>query len=694
MAHQSPAGLQDDFRASRRPSYVHCCSAILALIGAAAVLLDLAQWDHTLASSSYNILSRIVPATTIPEVIIIDMDEASHERLGQPRFGPWDRRLHGNLLGKLSAARTGPVVFDLVFVDPQPGDAELAAAIAGYPTNVFLAGLLDPVLPGPGELRFRPVLPTARLLTNAWRAGNAAPPFGFSEFTAEPDGVVREFWPVESGTGGDLIPRLAFAAYQTAQPVEASRVLLDFLRTRRNLGLRYYGPPLKPFRHIPYHEILSTNSVSFLEGRFILVGSRPIIGFTGTRKDTFLHPSAPNVYLPGIELHATILANLIRGEWLIRPHALLELAGAMLIGVLLGRWLCGRTPARAWLGCALCLGLTLGFTAVAWTAFRLWFPWLTVAAVQIPAAGLLALAGNAFRSRIELERLRHSFGVYASERLATAVARNPALLAPGSERREVTLLFSDIVSFTRIGERMDPQDYQRLLQRYYEIVLECVFEKQGTVLNIIGDCIFAAWNTPLSPHPEHARLACEAALLIQQRVSTWSHQQEGPRLLSRIGIHTGDAHIGNFGTPHRMVYTAIGEPVNLASRLEGLNKYLGTRTLTSRTTQKHVESTMPARRVGMFRFQGFDRPVEVFELLGEPSGASGDSPWLDAFATGLRLFRRRDFEGARKAFETALALRPDDTVASYYLADILPESAKLDPDGDDEEFGVITLPGK
>jgi adenylate cyclase len=427
--------------------------------------------------------------------------------------------------------------------------------------------------------------------------------------------------------------------------------------------------------------------------RHVLVGARPHLGFTGAGKDTFFHPYHRTNMMAGLEVHATMLANLLREDWLTRLPTVVELFLLGLAGAGFGWGLPRLRPGAAW-GAAVLGGAVVTWLAVSamWWG-RVWFPWLIVVLAQIPAALLLAFALRYLRTRLAAERLRHSFGVYASERLATEIARNPDLLRLGSKPCELSVLFCDLVGSCRIGERLDSADYRALLQGYYDMALECFFQRHGMVMNIVGDCIFAVWNTPLSPQADHARLACEAAVLLQERLAAFNRQQTGPELAVRIGLHCGAVSVGNFGSPARMVYTAIGDEVNLASRLEGLNKYLGTHTLASRTVQRSVERDLPARRLGFFRFQGFDRSVEVVELLCPGADEPPTDECLTAFAEGLRQFRRYAFAEAEAAFREARRLRPQDGVAGFYLDEAIPQ-ARLGKRSDKDEFCVVILPGK
>jgi adenylate cyclase len=208
-------------------------------------------------------------------------------------------------------------------------------------------------------------------------------------------------------------------------------------------------------------------------------------------------------------------------------------------------------------------------------------------------------------------------------------------------------------------------------------VAECIHQTDGTVVKYIWDAIFGFWNAP-DAQTDHAMRACEAALRFRNcRILTpW-----GDLLRTRIGIHTGTAHVGNFGSLDRVDYTALGENVNLASRLEGLNKHLGTDCLISRETREGLGDRLVTRALGSFQLKGFDKAVEVFEILGYADEAASTRAWREAFAEALRNYHQRNLEFAGIGFRQVLELRPDDGPSKFYLHQI--EELSLQPLLDD-----------
>jgi adenylate cyclase len=243
------------------------------------------------------------------------------------------------------------------------------------------------------------------------------------------------------------------------------------------------------------------------------------------------------------------------------------------------------------------------------------------------------------------------------------------LLRPGAEKQEISILFSDIANFSRITSHMEPEDLFKLLNNYFETALAAIHQTDGTVIKLIGDSIFAIWNAPFVQPNQQIR-ACQAALELGERLTLFQARERSLPLRTRVGLHTGLAHVGNVGSTARFDYTAIGDSVNLASRLEGLNKYLGTDLLATRDIQKFVENSIVGRRVGHFKLKGIDHVVEVHELVGLPEKAGNNRPWIEAFEDALYHFQRAAFDRAEAGFRRTMELHPDDGPSLFYLEKI------------------------
>jgi adenylate cyclase len=297
---------------------------------------------------------------------------------------------------------------------------------------------------------------------------------------------------------------------------------------------------------------------------------------------------------------------------------------------------------------------------------RYWFPWLIIAAIQLPVALCWSIAYNSVQLYVQKRLVEQSLELYLSPKLVKKFAKNPKLLQPGAEKQMLTILFSDIASFTNISEGMDSDELARLMNNYFQnAVARCIHHTDGTVVKYIGDAIFAFWNAP-DPQGDHQFRACEAALRFHQL----KFEFDGKPLVTRIGLHTGVANVGNFGSTTRIDYTAIGENINLASRMEGLNKYLGTRVLITAETQEGIGARLVTRCLGLFRLKGFEKSVGVFELMGWPADDAASRSLRESFADALQKFQRRDWDQAEAAFRCVLQASPGDGPSDFYLKHI------------------------
>jgi adenylate cyclase len=182
----------------------------------------------------------------------------------------------------------------------------------------------------------------------------------------------------------------------------------------------------------------------------------------------------------------------------------------------------------------------------------------------------------------------------------------------------------------------------------------------------IGDAIFAFWNAP-DIQSDHAVRACETAMRFRELPPQYMNNRQ---LITRIGLHTGEAKVGNFGSTVRVDYTALGENINLASRMEGLNKHLGTQVLITGETQREIADRLVTRDLGKFRLKGFEKSVQVYELVGPPERAHASVPLRQAFTAALLLFQRREFNQAEAAFRRTLEVEANDGPSKFYLKQI------------------------
>ncbi len=349
----------------------------------------------------------------------------------------------------------------------------------------------------------------------------------------------------------------------------------------------------------------------------------------------------------------------------------------LLLGLfmLVSAWLLARLLPRvrfAWK-----LG-ALALLALGWLAFdQLLFAGgvqvatvLPVVSVLVSGFGVLFL--GYFSVDAEKARLRDTFQHYLDASVMEQVLAHPEKLKLGGERKELTVLFSDIRGFTTLSERMSPEGLVSFINGYLTPMTDIVFEQGGTLDKYIGDAIMAFWGAPVD-QPDHALRACRAALRFVEQLEVLKARwrAEGlPEVDIGVGINTGPMNVGHMGTESRFNYTVMGDAVNLGSRLEGLTKAYGIRILLAEATHRQVAGHVTTRRLGAVRVMGKREPVALHELrgLGPPVGPEAEA--IRAFEEGVDRFAARDWDGAEARFREVLACWPRDVPSLRYLEEI------------------------
>lgn len=283
----------------------------------------------------------------------------------------------------------------------------------------------------------------------------------------------------------------------------------------------------------------------------------------------------------------------------------------------------------------------------------------------------------------------HTFGLYVPKALVSRILQSDVEVRLGGVRRELTLLFTDIADFTALSENMNPEELLGGMSDYLQVVGSEILDRAGTIDKFIGDSVMAFWNAPVRQE-RHAALACEAVLRAQRANQELNRRREVdglPPLHTRFGLHTGEAIVGNVGSADRMNYTAMGATVNLASRLEGLNKHYGTEILASEAVRDRAGSEFIFRTVGMVRAKGTTRPVKVYELLGTvcdiPELAACDlrCAHVEVWEQAQAAYMGRRFDEAARLFAQVAEREPEDGLAFLMAEKALGYQA--DPPGPD-----------
>jgi adenylate cyclase len=388
-----------------------------------------------------------------------------------------------------------------------------------------------------------------------------------------------------------------------------------------------------------------------------------------------------------VEIHANALQDMLSHEY-VRPLGKgVTLALLVLMALLAGSVAFWR--GAWWGGAATALVVGGEIVAAGWIwAGQVYFPgglhfplggrflWLPVVAPAL--AAILSYVGSvAYVSVVEGKEkrfIKSAFGKYVSPEVVAEIAEHPEALHLGGEKRPLTLLFSDLAGFTTLSERMDPQDLLAHLNEYLSEMTSIVMDEKGTLDKYIGDAIMAFWNAPKAVD-DHADRALRTAVLMQRKMAglnaRWlAADPDSETLVVRIGINTGTVVVGNVGGAERFDYSAIGDAVNLAARLEPANKTYGTLVMASELTLDAADrSKYRFRELDLVAVKGKEEPVKVYEIL-ELAGAElppHKEKALKQYEAGWRAYRNRDWELAAEYFRAALAADPEDGPSSVYL---------------------------
>ncbi len=668
---------------------------------------------RVLRTQTFDIYQQIKPRTIVSRpVTIVDIDERSLAALGQ---WPWPRTVIAELVTTLFAQGAALVAFDIVFAEPDRTSPARVADVTpnldpatrqrlrSLPSNsAVLAGAmaLGPVVvgqavipevhedyrdpaekpsvaligqdPRPWMLEYGPVLGNVAAI-DAAAAGR-----GVFVVEGEDDGVVRRvpmvinaagtLWPSLSteilrvATGNTTIGIRARAAgggvngsgRQAGDGIEGVIVRPHFIPTDEMGRLWVYFAPHDPAKYLSAVDVVQGQADSDkIAGRLVILGTSAVglLDIKTTPVDTFM---------PGVEVHAQVIETLVDGATLTRPRLTdagevalafgFGLVMIVLVPLLGATWTLGLLVAG--------MGAAFGFSWVAFADHRVLtdpvFPSFVALVMYIG----LNYANHA-REEAEKRRVRSAFSLYMAPAMVERLVADPSRLRLGGEMRDLTLMFCDIRGFTALSEQFDAEGLTRLINGFLTPMTEVILSHQGTIDKYMGDCIMAFWNAPLDD-AEHALHATRAALAmltalegLNARLEDEASAEDRPHRPIHIGIglNTGEVCVGNMGSEQRFDYSALGDDVNLASRLEGQCKTYGVSVVLGERTAAALRERMALLELDQIRVKGKTRPVRVFTVLGD--AAVRDSPAFRALSpaheTLLAAYRRRDWDAAEAA---------------------------------------------
>ena len=562
----------------------------------------------------FNLRGKIAPGT---ETVIAAIDEKSINKLG--RF-PWPRSVWGRVVDRLTEEGARVIVFDVFFTEPENVESDdlLQRAImrsgrvilpvvfdfseTGYKESGFTDKQLDFMLPSAfaviknTDANFSPL--TAKMvLPTMLRFSTYASALAQINMIPDGDGTLR--WEMLAiAYHGDYYAPIGLQAARIYQGIETTDLALDYTGSVR-LGdttiptdgygrmLINYRGPAGTFPVYSVSDILDrTTPPGTFKDKIILIGPTAIGIY-----DLRVTPFSNN--MPGIEKHASVVDNILHRDFIFQTYTNVHLLIFLFAGY-------------------------LGFVYYLFVTKGIWFN------VVYPASALFFgyTSQTAYRFFMEERRardIRKMFSSYVSKRIVDELIRDPSKAKLGGDRKEITVLFSDIRGFTSFSEKHQPEEVVSLLNEYLGAMTEIVFQYEGTLDKFVGDAIMALWGAPVG-QPDHAErgVKCALAMITKLKELQAKWASEGKYVIDiGIGINTGDMVVGNMGAEgKKMDYTVIGDNVNLGARLEGLTRKYNNHIIISEYTYEKVKHIVQATELDSVTVKGKEKPVVVYDLVG------------------------------------------------------------------------------
>jgi len=614
-------------------------------------------------------------------VVVVAIDEKSVNELGR---WPWNRKVIAKLIDNLSEAKV--VAMDVIFSeeeDPESDDTLARSVerhgrvILGYFFRLTSTQRLDPeslsLLRDSEFLRFKQksnligILEPPYVELNIPSISKGAVAFGYLNAEPDQDGIYRKYTLAYLFRGGVYLP-LALQALRFYEEqdfyMELSEKGIEKLLFKGK-GLPVYGGRFHRINFYGEDKLKLVSAVDVVEGRIPREFFRGKAVFVGATEIGIydVRPTPVDPVMPGVFLHAFTFSNFLSNHFLrsYLPLDLLFLALLSGLPLLIQRLRGFKLRLLGYLS-LFALYPSLSFLLFSYMGLDL--------NLFYPMSGfLLSVLLQEGVSMLVVEKnvrdLRRAFSSYVSPQLLQRIIENPDSLKLGGERRRVTVLFSDIRGFTNISEKLQPESLVNLLNTYLTPMTEIILRNGGMLDKYIGDAIMAIFNAPVDVQ-RHAERACASALEMVRRLEELNAKFEkeyGIRIRMGVGINTGEAVVGNMGSKQRFDYTAIGDTVNLASRLEGLTKLYGVNIILSESTKEEIGDSFLTRKLDVVKVKGREGAVTIYELLEDTEESR---EMAKAFEKALEEYIRGNFETAYLLFED-VRVRFGDEVSALFV---------------------------
>ncbi|HOH73506.1 MAG TPA: adenylate/guanylate cyclase domain-containing protein [Syntrophales bacterium] len=640
---------------------------------------------------------------TTGQVIIATVDEKSLSEIGR---WPWSRSMTAKLVDSLKEYGAKAVGFDIVFAEPEQStgpsaDAILAKSVKsaknvslGYffhtsmkdveflteeyinASGSLIGGSMYSMVREKGHEGDYNLITAYAPVPSIKAIAESGENCGYFNAFPDPDGVIR--W-------SPLVIKFQDNFYYSL-PIALLMQYLDYPMIVLNLAefgvdgvmlgdlriptdeigrllINYLGPA-KTFPHYSISDIIAGRlSPELIKGKIVIVGATA----TGIY-DLRVTPFSP-VY-PGVELHATVVENILQGNFLEQSAwtTFIDICGIIFFGMIIG---IAIPRLKALQGILLVMVLLGGFVAGNTLIFAKYNTWLNMVypVLTMMTIYLVITVYRYFTEEREKKKIRGAFQYYLTASVINELLKDPTKLKLGGDKKDLTVMFSDIRGFTTISEKLTPEELVHLLNEYLTAMTDIVFKYEGLLDKYIGDAIMAVFGAPVD-QPDHAMRSCRTALEMMATLKglqqKWAAEGR-PFVDIGVGINSGDMVVGNMGSNMRFDYTVMGDNVNLSSRLEGINKEYGTHIVISEFTYEVVKEEVFCRELDAVRVKGKKLPVKIYELICERKDAAEHEEYIGRFHAGLAHYKAARWDEGIAAFKSVLEIRPDDPPAKLYI---------------------------
>lgn len=574
------------------------------LISVLTALYSISDRGIFLTNKSFDILRTTKDRS---EVVIVGIDDKSLQALGS---WPWDRSVFARLTKELSDAQVKSLNFDVLFLESRSGDREFGEALEKAKMPVVLASKID-------DDKY----------LKSFFLENGITKDGIVNVLPDADGKVRTYTlPVNKE--GCLLP-LSEVAFTIATRKQALDCQSDafFFRYPKN--------------------ILTLSLIDILNGEVNqreLTGKTIFVGATSLDLlDTFVGMDGEKI--PGVHIHASQFVSKLNQVYdkTLTPQTLVFII--MLLGVLSGGLFTRLASVLGQIVTYLGLLVSTLILAVIFFDFGIILPWMFMIALLTLLLGYIALVQmiTERKKNIYIESL---FSKYVHKDVLKELMNSSSSLRFDGEKRNMTILFSDLRGFTTLSESLSPEDLTKTLNAYFSAMTPCILNERGTIDKFIGDAIMAFWNAPLQIKNHEMHAVVSAVSMIEALAAF--NKKNNTSLAIGIGIHAGEAVVGNVGSSDRVNYTVLGDTVNLSSRIESLTKKYGASIIISETVKKQIEtSRFLIRKLDQVIVKGKNTPTMLYEIL-EP-GRFTDSQ-IRIYEEAFEFYTLGKFKDAEKLF--------------------------------------------